>query len=59
MKKYFIEVIFKNGQKYDFHTDTDVRKLKPIEINGAKMIVTKEQYGINLIQVKEMKITQH
>lgn len=35
MKKYHVFITFKNGLKLDFHTDTDVRKVKPhITIHG-------------------------
>ena len=58
MKRYLVNVTFTNGQRFDFETKSDVRKLKPIEVNGAKMIFTEEQVGINLILVKEMVVVK-
>ncbi|WP_313893837.1 hypothetical protein [Psychrobacillus sp.] len=58
MKKYAVEVTFHDGKKFDFKTDDNVRMLQPKNINGAKLIMTKEQYAVNLIHVKEMRVTQ-
>jgi len=58
MKKYEIKITFSNGLKYDFETNSDVQKLKPIEVNGARMIMTEEEIGININHVEDMKIIQ-
>lgn len=58
MKRYMVNITFTNGQRFDFETNTDVRKLKPIEVNGAKMLFTKEQIGINILHVKEMVVVK-
>lgn len=56
MKKYEVKITFYNGQKFDFETNSDVRSLKPIEINGAHMILTEEEIGINIIHIKDMEV---
>jgi len=58
MKKYEVKITFYNGQKYDFETNSDVRSLKPIEINGARMIMTEEEVAINIIHIKDMKVIE-
>ena len=41
-----------------FETDTNVLNLKPVRVNGAKMIMTPEQYGINLNHIEKLEIVQ-
>lgn len=58
MKKYEVKITFSNGQKYDFETNSDVRSLNPIEVNGARMIMTEEEIGININHVEDMKVIE-
>lgn len=58
MKKYEVKITFSNGRKYDFETNSDVRRLNPIEVNGARMIMTEEEIGININHIKEMKVIE-
>lgn len=58
MKKYEVKITFYNGQKFDFETNSDVRSLKPIEINGAQMIMIEEEIRINIIHIKDMKVVE-
>ena len=51
-------VLFVNGQVFQFETDTNVLLLHPTHINGAEMIMTEEQYGINLAQVEKMEVVE-
>ena len=56
MKKYEVKITFSNGQKYYFETNSDVRSLNPIEVNGARMIMTEEEIGININHVEDMEV---
>lgn len=56
MNKY--EVKITNGQKYGFETNSDVRSLNPIEVNGARMIMTEEEIGININHIEYMKVNE-
>jgi len=58
MKKYEVKITFYNGQKYDFETNSDVRSLNPIEVNGARMIMTEEEIGININHVEDLKVIE-
>ncbi|MCM3638239.1 hypothetical protein M3152_10930 [Sporosarcina luteola] len=58
MKRYSVYVEFLNGQDMQFMTDTNVLTLKPVHVNGAEMIMTQDQYGINLVQVKKMEVVE-
>ncbi|MEK5148746.1 hypothetical protein MKX53_17335 [Psychrobacillus sp. FSL K6-4615] len=58
MKKYEVKITFYSGQKFEFETNSDVRSLNPIEINGARMIMTEEEIGINIIHIKDMKVIE-
>lgn len=58
MKKLEVKITFSNGQKYDFETKSDVRSLNPIEVNGARMIMTEEEIAINIIHIKDMKVIE-
>lgn len=58
MKKYSVYIEFKDGRDMQFETDTNVLELQPMHINGAEMIMTPEQYGVNLIHVKKMEVVQ-
>ncbi|MFC5587528.1 hypothetical protein ACFPRA_01225 [Sporosarcina soli] len=58
MKRYSVYVLFKNGQDMQFETDTNVLLQQPVHINGAEMIMTEEEYGINLAQVKDLEVVE-
>ncbi|WP_438315344.1 hypothetical protein [Sporosarcina sp. FA9] len=58
MKKYSVYIVFKNGEDYQFKTNTNVLLLQPMHIIGAEMIMTKDQYGINLVQVKKLEVVE-
>lgn len=58
MKKYSVYIVFKNGQDMQFETDTNVLLLKPVHVNGAEMIMTKDECGVNLAQVKKLEVVQ-
>ena len=58
MKRYSVYVLFKTGQDMQFETDTNVLLLQPVLINGAKMIMTEDEYGINLAQVEKMEVVE-
>lgn len=58
MKRYSVYVHFKNGRDTQFETNTNVLLLQPIHVNGAEMIMTEEQYGINLAQVEELEVVE-
>lgn len=59
MKKYLVEIKFKNGEVNKFHTITNVKKLKPMFINGANFVYDKEaNFGYNLNHVESIKQTE-
>lgn len=58
MKRYSVNVEFFTGQDMHFYTDTNVLKLQPVHINGGEFIMTKEQWGVNLVQVKRMEVIE-
>lgn len=58
MKRYSVYVHFKNGRDMQFETNTNVLLLQPVNVNGAEMIMTEEQYGINLAQVEELEVVE-
>lgn len=58
MERYSVYTVFKNGQDYQFETNTNVLNLEPIQVNGAQIIMTKDEYGINMNQVKKMEVVR-
>lgn len=56
--KFEVKIEFHSGMEIEFETNSDVMKLEPIEVNGASMILTEEEIGINLVQIKDMKIVE-
>lgn len=58
MKKYAVYVVFKDGRDMQFDTDTNMLHLKQIRVNGARMLITPEQYGVNLNHVKKLEVVQ-
>ena len=56
MERYSVYTLFKNGQDYQFETNTNVLNLEPIQVNGAQIIMTKDEHGINMNQVKKMEV---
>lgn len=55
-KNYYVQILFKNGTRLDSHTNTDITNVIPISINGTEIVITEEEYCINLLQVEEMNI---
>lgn len=41
-----------------FETVDNPLEIEPVHINGAEMVMTKEQYGINLLQVEKMEVVE-
>lgn len=41
-----------------FETDTNILLLKLMNLNGAQMVMTEDQYGVNLAQVKKLEVVQ-
>lgn len=58
VKKYSVYVLFENKQDMQFETDTNVLELEPVHINGAEMIMTENEYGINLKRVEKMEVVE-
>lgn len=58
MERYSVYTVFKNGQDYQFETNTNVLSLEPIQVNGAQIIMTKDEHGINMNQVKKMEVVR-
>lgn len=58
MEKYAVYVEFKNGQDHQFETNTNVLDLNPVNVNGARMIFTKDEHGLNLRQVQKMEVVR-
>lgn len=58
LKRYSVYVLFKNGRDMQFETNTNVLLLQPIHVNGAEMIMTEEETGINLVQVEKMEVVE-
>lgn len=54
MKKYSVYVKFQNGKDLQFETISNVRKLKPFIVNNQPLIMTKDEYVMNLNHVKEI-----
>lgn len=58
MKKYSVCIEFKNGQDMQFETDTNILLQQPVNVNGAEMVMTKDEYGVNMAQVKRLEVVQ-
>lgn len=58
MERYSVSIVFKNGQDMQFETNTNVLDLKPINVNGAEMIMTRDEYGVNLKQVEKLEVVR-
>lgn len=58
MERYSVYIVFKNGQDYQFETNTNVLYLEPIQVNGAQIIMTKDEHGINMNQVQKMEVVR-
>ncbi|WP_191692077.1 hypothetical protein [Sporosarcina gallistercoris] len=48
-------VLLKIGQDFQLETIDNPLEIEPVHLNGAAMVMTKEQYGISLLQVKKWK----
>jgi len=57
MKKYSVNVLFKNGYDMQFKTNTNVQLVKPVRINGAEMIIT-EETAFNFLQVEKLEVVE-
>ena len=58
MKRYSVYVEFENGKDFQFETNTNVLMLQPLHINGSEMIVTEEQYCVNLVRVRKIELVE-
>lgn len=58
MKKYSVYVLFKGGQDLQFETDSNVKLLQPQIIDGARFIVTENEYVVNLDQVEKLEMIE-
>ncbi|MGE7624623.1 hypothetical protein ACQKMD_16660 [Viridibacillus sp. NPDC096237] len=58
MKKYYVEVTFKNGEKMNFETDTDIREVKPLPVPNAEFIYVPEGYGYNRVHVQGLFVCE-
>ena len=58
MKRYSVYILLKNGKDVQFETVDNPLEIEPVHINGAEMVMTKEQYGINLLQVEKMEVVE-
>jgi TRAP-type uncharacterized transport system substrate-binding protein len=59
VKKYSVYVLFNNGKDVQFETDTDVRKVPTVHINGGNFIITEDKEAIiNVDQIKGMKVVR-
>lgn len=57
-KKYYVQVLFKSGNRLEFETDTYIPDVKPLKINGTEMVFTAEEHGINMLKVEELNIRE-
>ena len=53
--KYQVYVKFNNGKEMTFETNTNVKKTKPVYSNGQKLLITNDQYIINLNNVDRIE----
>jgi len=53
-KRFYVNIIFKGGKNFNFYTNTDIRMSPRIEVNGAQMAITEEEYCVNMRQVQFM-----
>lgn len=58
MKRYSVYVLLKNGKDVQFESVDNPLEIEPVHINGAEMVMTKEQYGINLLQVERLEVVE-
>lgn len=58
LKRYSVYVVFSNGQDMQFETNTNLLLQQPVNINGAKMVMTEEQRAINIAQIEKMEIVE-
>ncbi len=58
MKKYSVYVLLKNGQDFQFESVDNPLEIEPLHINGTEMVMTKDQYGINLLKVEKMEVVE-
>lgn len=58
MKKYSVHISLYSGKKVQFESVDNPLELEPFNKNGAKMIMTKERYSIDLQQVAIMEVME-
>lgn len=55
LKRYEVYITLKNGERVRFDSVNPL-ELKPVKSNGAEMVITKEGYVIELIQVENIEV---
>ena len=58
MKRYSVYIVFDNGQDMQFETNTNLLLQLPIDVNGAKMLMTEEEHCINMLHVENMEVVE-
>jgi len=56
LKKYSVFVLMKGGQSFKFETNTNLKMVMPVNINGANMLITEEYDCINVDHIEVMNI---
>ncbi len=56
MKKFSVTVLFNNGQVMSFETNTNIRMIVPVDINGGRFLVTEEQQVVNVDMIEKLDI---
>ncbi|WP_062105205.1 hypothetical protein [Bacillus niameyensis] len=59
MKKYSVFVLFKNGRPVEIETDTNLKMVMPVEINGGKFLITEDQIVLNADQIDIINIYEN
>ncbi|MDG5787769.1 hypothetical protein QA612_09680 [Evansella sp. AB-P1] len=56
-KKYLVKILFKNGEKLNVDTNSDVRRSEyKSMVNGFPCIVTEEQHVLFTEHIESMKV---
>lgn len=56
IKKYKFHLVFHDGHKLSFETNTDIRTAKREKINGGIFITTENKYTINISKIKSLGV---
>ncbi len=56
MKRFSVTVLFNNGQVMRFETNTNIRMIVPVDINGGRFLVTEEQQVVNVDMIEKLDI---